>query len=238
MPYDPQLAPLIKRTAGNLGINPSDLATSMSYETGGTFNPNLYGGAGGKYLGLIQAGPEEQAKYGIKQGQTLDQHMTGVENYLRDRGVRPGMGMLDLYSTINAGSPGRYNASDANNGGMPGTVADKVATQMVGHRARANALLGDENNPIPISTPVQTTQQAANAPAPGAEGPTYQPDANAAASQGGFDPSKLIAAIGAMKQQQPEQDAPPPPINIAQPSGLPVAQRLAAAMQRLGQTQG
>jgi len=96
MPYDPQLAPLIKRTAGNLGINPSDLATSMSYETGGTFNPNLYGGAGGKYLGLIQAGPEEQAKYGIKQGQTLDQHMTGVENYLRDRGVRPGMGMLDL----------------------------------------------------------------------------------------------------------------------------------------------
>jgi len=238
MSYDPALAPGIKRIAGQLGVNPSDLATSMSYETGGKMDPNLWGGAGGKYLGLIQMGPEEQQKYGVVPGMPLDKHLDAVGSFLKDRGVRPGMGMLDLYSTINAGSPGRYNASDANNGGMPGTVADKVATQMVGHRARANALLGDENNPIPISTPVQTTQQAANAPAPGAEGPTYQPDANAAASQGGFDPSKLIAAIGAMKQQQPEQDAPPPPINIAQPAGLPVAQRLAAAMQRLGQTQG
>ena len=200
-------------------------------------NPNMYGGAGNKYLGLIQFGPEEQAKYGVKPGMPLDQHMGAVENFLRDRGVKPGMGMLDLYSTINAGSPGRYNASDENNGGAPGTVADKVATQMVGHRARANALLGDESNPVPISTPAQTEAQRINAPAPGAEGPTDQPETRAADAQApGVDLGKITAAIKGMQAgQQQDQDPPPAPLNVAQPPGLPVAQRLAAAMQRLNQ---
>lgn len=235
MGYAPELAPLIRKTAGNLGINPSDLATAMSYETGGTMDHNLYGGAGGKYLGLIQFGPEEQAKYGVKSGMPLDQHFGAVENFLRDRGVKPGMGMLDLYSTINAGSPGRYNASDAGNGGMPGTVADKVGEQMVGHRARANALLGDTSNPVSIASPAQ----AALAPSPGAEGPTATgTEATPAAQAGSLDLGKLAAAIGGMKtgQQQQDQDPPPPPIQIAQPAGLPAARALSQIMQSLGNT--
>jgi hypothetical protein len=38
------------------------------------------------------------------------------------------------YSIVNAGAPGRYNASDANNGGAPGTVADKVGGSVLGFR--------------------------------------------------------------------------------------------------------
>lgn len=207
-------------------------------------DPDLYGGKGGKYLGLIQFGPEEQAKYGVKPGMGLDAHMSAVENFLRDRGVKPGMGMLDVYSTINAGSPGRYGASDAANGGMPGNVADKVAT-MVGHRATANTILGDQSQPQSVAPPVQqqqaaqlAAQQAALAPASGAEGPTAPAAGAAPAAGGGIDLGKLAQAFGKMQGQQQQQDPPPPPINIAQPAGLPVARNLAAIMQRLGQTQG
>ena len=61
------------------------------------------------------------------------------------------MGLLDIYSAINAGGVGRYNRSDANNGGAPGTVRDKVEQQMAGHRARAMALL-QERSARPIQT--------------------------------------------------------------------------------------
>ena len=66
-----------------------------------------------------------------------------VANYLRDNGFEPGMGFADLYSTINAGGPGRYNRTDENNGGAAGTVMDKVnSEEMAAHRAKAAALLG------------------------------------------------------------------------------------------------
>ncbi|WP_394889919.1 hypothetical protein ACG873_31690 [Mesorhizobium sp. AaZ16] len=40
------------------------------------------------------------------------------------------------------GAPGRYDASDANNGGAAGIVRDKVEQQMEQHKAKAAALLG------------------------------------------------------------------------------------------------
>jgi hypothetical protein len=68
--------------------------------------------------------------------------MRAVEKYLVAAGVKPGTGMLDLYSAINAGHTGRYGARDAAAGGTPGTVRDKVETQMSGHRRNATRLLG------------------------------------------------------------------------------------------------
>ncbi len=56
--------------------------------------------------------------------------------------------MLDIYSAINAGGVGRYGASDAHNGGAPGTVADKVNNQMAGHRQKALALIGQGGGAI------------------------------------------------------------------------------------------
>jgi hypothetical protein len=245
------MASLIRQTAGNLGIHPSDLGTAISYETGGTFDPSLWGGKGGKYLGLIQAGPEEQAKYGIRPGMPLEDHFKAIEGFLRDRGVKPGMGMLDLYSTINAGSPGRYNASDANNGGMPGTVADKVATQMVGHRARANAMLGDTAAPDTIAPPVQqagaaqpgadTSGQPTGSNALGSLDGGVAPPAAAAAPAAGMgmdaNTQKYLAAIKGDQQQQQQED-PLMSLSPAPAPGLAAASQLAAAMQRLSQRQG
>lgn len=133
-------------SAGRLGTTPLDLATVVSYETGGTFNPAIRGGTGNRHIGLIQFGPAEQRQYGASQSQSFSEQLPAVEAYLTDRGYRPGMGILDLYSTINAGRPGRYNASDAKNGGAPGTVADKVNDQMGDHRKKAAAFLGGEFN--------------------------------------------------------------------------------------------
>ena len=67
----------------------------MSYETGGELDPNQWGGAGGRYLGLMQFGPEEQRKYGVKLGMDVGDQVTAAENFLRDRGVKPGMGLMD-----------------------------------------------------------------------------------------------------------------------------------------------
>jgi len=131
-------------SAGRLGTTPLDLGTVISYETGGTFSPSIRGGAGNRHIGLIQFGIPEQRQYGASQDQSFGEQLGAVERYLTDRGFKPGMGLLDLYSTINAGRPGRYNASDAGNGGAPGTVADKVNGQMAGHRAKASAFLGGD----------------------------------------------------------------------------------------------
>lgn len=140
--YTNDLATAATQASKQLGISPVDLLTVISYETGGTFNVNQKGGAGGRYKGLIQFGPEEQRKYGIHDGMSVGEQMGAVVQFLQDRGFKPGMTIYDLYSTINAGSPGHYNASDAHNGGAPGTVADKVRNQMGDHRVKAEALLG------------------------------------------------------------------------------------------------
>jgi hypothetical protein len=102
------------------------LAAVISYETGGSFSPNKWGGKGGNYLGLIQFGPNERQRYGVSPNQTFDEQLGSAAAYLRDRGLKPGMGLPELYSIINAGSLNpdgtpRLRASDGN-----GTVADHV----------------------------------------------------------------------------------------------------------------
>ena len=144
-------------SAGRLGTSPVDLGTVISYETGGTFSPSIRGGAGNRHIGLIQFGGPEQRQYGASQDQSFGEQLGAVERYLTDRGFKPGMGLLDLYSTINAGRPGRYNASDAGNGGAPGTVADKVNGQMASHRAKASAFLGGD---AAMTMPAETATAA------------------------------------------------------------------------------
>jgi len=139
--YADDLVTATRQAAYTLGADPIDLLTVMSFETGGTFSTGQKGGAGGRHIGLIQFGPEEAKKYGVHEGQTVAEQMQSVVAYLKDRGYKPGMNLMDLYSTINAGKPGLYAASDAKNGGTPGTVADKVNNQMAEHRANAIKML-------------------------------------------------------------------------------------------------
>lgn len=134
-------------TARALGVDPVDLATAISYETGGTFNPTQAGPTTqwGQHRGFIQFGEPQAQRYGVDWADPVGSQLGpngAVASYLRDTGVQPGMGLLDIYSAINAGGVGRYGASDANNGGAPGTVRDKVNSQMAGHRENAMRLLG------------------------------------------------------------------------------------------------
>jgi hypothetical protein len=146
----------ILSTAQAIGANPLDLATVISYETGGTFDPLQTGPTTqwGQHRGLIQFGEPQAQQYGVDWNDPLGSQLGpngAVANYLRGSGYQPGMGLLDLYSTINAGAPGRYGATDANNGGAPGTVADKVNEQMAGHRANAERLLGQQMAATPLA---------------------------------------------------------------------------------------
>lgn len=201
----PELADAIRASAQRLGIDPSDLATALSYETSGTFDPWKAGPVTqwGQHRGLFQWGEPQRKKYGVTQDMSVADQLKAGEQYLTDAGVKPGHGLLDIYSAINSGRVGNYNATDANNGGAPGTVADKVATQMVGHRARATALLGVD--------PQAAQQQPA---APGAAAPTTaQPTAPSATTSpvpGSFAPGMPTEAEEAQQQavQAPLQAIP------------------------------
>ena len=54
-------------TANALGINPIDLATAISYETGGTFDPLQLGPTTqyGQHQGLIQFGNPQAQQFGV-----------------------------------------------------------------------------------------------------------------------------------------------------------------------------
>lgn len=148
----PGMAGRIVETAESLGIDPHDLATAISYETAGTFDPTKAGPTTqwGQHRGLIQFGEPQAQQYGVNWDDPINSQLGAdgaVAKYLRDTGVKPGMGLMDIYSAINAGGVGRYDRSDANNGGAPGTVADKVNNQMEGHRKKAAALLGGSYQP-------------------------------------------------------------------------------------------
>lgn len=115
--------PAIAAGASQLRVDPNNLRAIISYETGGKFDPGLWGGTGGKYRGLIQFGPDEQAHYGIKDGQSVEQQMPAVVQYLKDRGVKPGDDLMTLYKIINGGNRDvPETASDGN-----GTIAEHVA---------------------------------------------------------------------------------------------------------------
>lgn len=142
----------IERSARALGVSPVDLATAISYETAGTFDPTKAGPTTqwGQHRGLIQFGEPQAQQYGVDWSNPIGSQLGedgAVVKYLRDTGVQPGMGLLDIYSAINAGGVGRYGASDANNGGAPGTVRDKVEKQMAGHRRKAEELFGGGGTP-------------------------------------------------------------------------------------------
>jgi hypothetical protein len=145
MPAAPEVAQSVVKHASAAGLNPEDVLTAMSYETGGTLDPWKKGPTTkwGTHRGLIQWGEPQAQQYGITQQSTVDEQVAASIKYLQDRGVKPGMGMLEIYSAINAGGVGPQYAgrSDTAAGGAPGTVADKVNNQMAGHRARAAALL-------------------------------------------------------------------------------------------------
>lgn len=214
----------ILATAKAVGIPPEDLATAMSYETAGTFDPAKKGPTTkwGQHKGLIQFGEPQAKQYGVDWNDPINSQLGengAVARYLKDAGVKPGMGLMDVYSAINAGRVGRYNASDAAAGGAPGTVADKVNNQMAGHRAKALALLnGGAQQAMPVSAPSQAMP------------PPPSPKPMGMAFNGPPQPPSMMAA-------QPPQQPQVMPTAAAPPQQAPMApQQPMTAYQRMVQT--
>jgi TP901 family phage tail tape measure protein len=125
--------------AQKLGISPLDLATIISFETGGTFSPSIRGGAGGNYMGLIQFGGPERAQYGANPNQSFEEQVTGpVVRYFQDRFDKVGLStqgasLEDLYTTVLAGNP-RANRDSRDSFG---TSARSGVAKMAPHRQKA-----------------------------------------------------------------------------------------------------
>jgi LysM repeat protein/ribosomal 30S subunit maturation factor RimM len=95
----------IVSAANELGVRPEDLAAVISQETMGTFDPQIIGGEGNNYKGLIQFGIPERKAYGYRDGMSFEEQLLGpVVRYLKDRGVKRGHGVKELYAAILTGN--------------------------------------------------------------------------------------------------------------------------------------
>lgn len=194
----------IVETANAIGADPIDLATAISYETAGTFDPTKAGPTTqwGQHRGLIQFGEPQAQQHGVDWSDPMGSQLGAdgaIASYFRSSGFKPGMSGLDLYSTINAGAPGRYSASDANNGGAPGSVADKWNNQMGDHRQKAAALLGGSYTP---AAPQSSGGISIPAPAP------VNVSLIRAMSNPYLSPEQKQILGGIMAQQQAQQITP------------------------------
>lgn len=142
----PEDVAYLRAKAQAAGYNADDLLRVINYESSG--DPTRWGGKGGNYYGLIQFGGPERKQFGVDtEHPNAQNQIDATLRFLSARGFKPGMGLLDLYSTVNAGSPGHYSASDGN-----GTVASHVA-KMMGTRL--------PEMPLPSAQPQSPMQPAA-----------------------------------------------------------------------------
>jgi lambda family phage tail tape measure protein len=95
--------------AQKLGVSPLDLAQLMSFETGGTFSPSIWGGTKNKYMGLIQFGGPERQQYEANPRQSFEEQVQGpVVGFLQDRAKlrglsTQGMSAAEMYRLVNPG---------------------------------------------------------------------------------------------------------------------------------------
>lgn len=196
----------LRQRAADKGYNADDLMKVINYESSG--RPDVWGGKNNQYYGLIQFGPEERKQFGVDTAHpSATNQIDAAFKFLDARGFKPGMGLLDLYSTINAGSPGHYKASDGN-----GTVASHVAAM------QGNAV-GD---PMNVTPAVNTT-------------PDKPKDPIAELMAAGYDPQKMRSQAamnelgnygdGLLKQAyQPAQLLDPAPMAPMQMMNAPIPQ--------------
>lgn len=153
--------------ASTLGVSPLDLATIIGFETGGTYSPSKWGGAGGNYMGLIQFGPNERRAYGAHQGQSFEEQVQGpVVRYFQDRFRGVGMStqgadLLTLYRTVLGGNPkANIDSRDAF-----GTSPRSGVGLMAPHRAEAMRRFfgGDPANIPGAGAPVAEVNSLQNA---------------------------------------------------------------------------
>lgn len=219
----------IAQTAQALGIDPVDLATAISYETGGTFDPKQPGPTTkwGQHRGLIQFGEPQAKEFGVDWDNPVASQLGpdgAVAKYLRKTGVKPGMKLLDIYAAINAGGVGKYNASDAHAGGAPGTVRDKVERQMGRHREKALAMFGGG-----AQAPVQVASLDPSI------GMGDQAAIGQALTEQGIDPNGPQAqAFAGLRVGGPQPEVAPPAPSQTLAEGLPANSPIIQALPQPG----
>ena len=136
----------IVQTAKNLGLNPYEFGAVLQQESG--IDPNIWGGDGGNYYGVIQFGGPERQEAGLdperikKRNYTVAEQMPHVEKWLKGRGFKPGMDISRVYATILGGNPN----ADINKEDSSGTtVANSLSRFLPGgvHYETAKKKLGN-----------------------------------------------------------------------------------------------
>jgi hypothetical protein len=208
----------LKQAQAN-GINPIDAATLAHFESG--MNPMQWNHAGSDNYGLIQFGAPERKKYGIVPGKTgFNEQVDAYFQFMKDRGFDPTKhSFLDMYSTINAGSPGNAGAVDSGS-----TVAQKVnSPRMQSSRKWAEKWLGGVDPQNPMVRTLYSGEDQATPHAPG-----VPPQALAFSSQNRQAPGGALGAIArALAGQAPQQQNAPMADQESFGSGLT---RLGAAL--------
>lgn len=155
----------IFNAARQLQLDPYEFGGLLSLESGANMDPNIWGGGGGKYYGMIQFGPNEQKRYldPSKVGKyTRAEQIPKAIQFLTDRGYKPGMGIAKAYATILRGNPNESLEAEDSFGT---SVSGALPRFRPGGDLYKNAqrVLGD---PIDgVASPVQS--------APGQGEPTY-----------------------------------------------------------------
>lgn len=153
--------------AKRLQLDPYELGGFLSLESGMNMDPNIWGGAGGNYYGMIQFGRNEQRQYldPNKIGKyTRAEQMPKAVQFLLDRGFKPGqMGIDRAYATVLGGNPN-----------VPLTRKDSFGTSVAGALPRfrpggdlyknAQRVLGDRPGDTQQMGTGQTPQAAAPKP--------------------------------------------------------------------------
>lgn len=141
----------VLNTARNLGLDPYEFGALIHQESG--FRPNVWGGAGGAYRGLIQFGPGARQEVGLPSGSmTIAQQLPYVEKYFQQRGYKPGMGIAKAYATVLGGNP---NASLTSKDAFGTSVASSIPGFQKGGSlySLAQKTLGDVTGVQPAATP-------------------------------------------------------------------------------------
>lgn len=140
------IASSILRGASALGVQPRDLAAIIGYESAGSFSPERTNPWG--YKGLIQFAPDNwrNGKYGLKPGMSFDQQMDSVISYMQERGIKPGMGLHEMYEAVDGGHVGAHGVDFASHLTPDQTVDQRIGPSWL---PRADKLLAGTYTPAP-----------------------------------------------------------------------------------------
>lgn len=228
--FSPSDTQAIIDTADRLQIDPKILAATLHYES--NFNPRASGPSGKGYpvRGLIGFDPENVRKYG-EPGATIAAQMPQIEQYLLDRGWKPGQfapnDLGRLYSIINAGGLDKNDQPYWNRRDTNGSIAQHVERIQRGSMGPAEKFLAQSEpmgaitsaiGAVPSATPTGSTGKlfrdagfdvpgaAAASPAPSVAAPA---GARAAKPRSIFEDAGFTLPTGKAVAPKPLENAPP-----------------------------